>query len=62
MSNEQNIPKGSYIFREGESARYAYVLQSGTIEILKLGIDGETALALVDGRDRRLSVDVMSSS
>ena len=45
MSNEQNIPKGSYIFREGESARYAYVLQSGTIEILKLGIDGETSLA-----------------
>ena len=48
MSNDQNIPKGSYIFREGESARYAYVLQSGTIEILKLGIDGETVLAELD--------------
>ena len=51
MSNDQNIPKGSYIFREGESARYAYVLQSGTVEILKLGIDGETALAELDQKN-----------
>tara|TARA_E500000331_G_scaffold335231_1_gene361159 strand:- start:632 stop:2392 length:1761 start_codon:yes stop_codon:yes gene_type:complete len=51
MSNDQNIPKGSYIFREGESARYAYVLQSGTIEILKLGIDGETVLAELEERN-----------
>ena len=51
MSNEQNIPKGSYIFREGESARYAYVLQSGTIEILKLGIDGETSLAELEEKN-----------
>ena len=51
MSNEQNIPKGSYIFREGESARYAYVLQSGTIEILKLGIDGETPLAELEEKN-----------
>ena len=51
MSNEQNIPKGSYIFREGESARYAYVLQSGTVEILKLGIDGETSLAELEQKN-----------
>ncbi len=51
MSNEQSIPKGSYIFREGESARYAYVLQSGTVEILKLGIDGETALAELEEKN-----------
>ncbi len=51
MSNDQNIPKGSYIFREGESARYAYVLQSGTVEILKLGIDGETALAELEQKN-----------
>ena len=51
MSNDQNIPKGSYIFREGESARYAYVLQSGTVEILKLGIDGETSLAELEQKN-----------
>ena len=42
---EQTHPKGSYIFREGETARYAYVLQTGTVEIVKLGIDGEDTLA-----------------
>jgi len=51
MSNEQNIPKGSYIFREGESARYAYVLQSGAVEILKLGVDGETSLAELEQKN-----------
>ena len=51
MSNEQKIPKGSYIFREGESAHYAYVLQSGTIEILKLGIDGESPLAELEEKN-----------
>ena len=51
MSNDQKIPKGSYIFREGESAHYAYVLQSGTIEILKLGIDGESSLAELEEKN-----------
>jgi hemolysin D len=45
MSEIQKFPSGSYIFREGESAQYAYVLQSGTIEILKLGADGEAVIA-----------------
>ena len=38
---EQTYLKDSYIFREGETARYAYVLQTGTVEIVKLGVDGE---------------------
>ena len=29
------IPKDEYIFREGESAEFAYVLKSGSVEILK---------------------------
>ena len=41
MSDIQRFPAGSYIFREGESAQYAYVLKSGTVEIVKLGADGE---------------------
>ncbi|MEE2745938.1 MAG: HlyD family type I secretion periplasmic adaptor subunit [Pseudomonadota bacterium] len=45
MADEIFYPKGEYIFREGESADYAYVLQSGSIEICKTGIDGEVVLA-----------------
>ena len=41
MSGPQLIPKGEYIFREGETARYAYVLQSGIVDIVKIGSDGE---------------------
>ena len=44
MSDIQRYPAGSYIFREGESAQYAYVLQSGTVAIVKLGADGEAVL------------------
>ena len=45
MSDIQRFPAGSYIFREGESAQYAYVLKSGTVEIVKLGADGESVIA-----------------
>ncbi len=45
MSDQLNLPKGEYVFREGENAQYAYILQNGVIEIVKSGLDGETALA-----------------
>ncbi len=45
MSDIQRFPAGSYIFREGESAQYAYIMQTGTVEIVKLGADGESVLA-----------------
>ena len=50
MSNELTVPKGEYIFREGESANYAYVLQSGTVQIAKLGHDGEAILTEISQR------------
>lgn len=50
MSNELTVPKGEYIFREGESANYAYVLQSGAVQIVKLGHDGESVLAEIGQR------------
>jgi len=50
MSKDQAIPQGEYIFREGESAQYAYVLQQGTVEIVKLGPDGEDVLAEIGQR------------
>ncbi len=33
-----NLLPGDYLFREGETARYAYVLKSGSIEIVKMGV------------------------
>ena len=48
MAAENFYPKGEYIFREGESADFAYVLKSGSVEILKTGIDGELILATLD--------------
>ena len=48
MATDNFYPKGEYIFREGESADFAYVLKSGSVEILKTGIDGELILATLD--------------
>ena len=48
MATDRFLPKGEYIFREGESADYAYVLKDGDVEILKTGIDGEVVLATLE--------------
>ena len=48
MATDRILPKGEYIFREGESADYAYVLKDGGVEILKTGIDGEVVLATLE--------------
>lgn len=45
--SEQHVPKGAYLFREGESAQYAYILLDGILEIVKTSLDGETVLAEV---------------
>ena len=45
MSSERNYVDGEFIFREGETANYAYVLKTGTVEILKIGAAGEEVLA-----------------
>ena len=52
MSGPQLIPKGEYIFREGETARYAYVLQSGIVDIVKIGSDGEKVLFELDQKNQ----------
>ena len=58
---------GEYIFREGETAEYAYIVASGIIEITKISADGEDILveleppslfgemALIDGNPRSAS-------
>ncbi|MDP6019742.1 MAG: HlyD family type I secretion periplasmic adaptor subunit [Alphaproteobacteria bacterium] len=45
MSDDRTLTGGEYLFREGESADYGYVVKTGTIEIVKSGIDGEMILA-----------------
>ena len=42
---DKSFTDGEYIFREGESAAYAYVVKSGTVEITKHSSDGEQVLA-----------------
>ena len=48
MAADNFYPKGEFVFREGESADYAYVLKSGSVDILKTGVDGELILATLD--------------
>ena len=45
MPGERTLATGEYIFREGESAVYGYVVKSGQIAIVKSGLDGEIILA-----------------
>ena len=52
MSGPQLIPKGEYIFREGETARYAYVLQTGVVDIVKIGSEGEKVLFELDQKNQ----------
>jgi HlyD family secretion protein len=42
---DKSFTNGEYIFREGESAAYAYVIKSGTVEITKHSTVGEQVLA-----------------
>ena len=74
MANK-SYTNGEYIFREGESAAYAYVIKSGTVEITKHSTAGEQVLAkltaptlfgemaLIDGNPRsagaRANVDTV---
>ena len=64
MADERTLTGGEFLFREGESADYGYVVKTGKIEIVKSGVDGEIILtelgpgslfgemALIDGSPR----------
>ena len=45
MPGDQSYTNGEYIFREGESAVFAYIVKSGNVEITKHGAAGEQVLA-----------------
>ena len=64
MSENLNLRTGEFVFREGETANYAYVLVEGNVEIVKSTGDGYLTLttiekgaifgemALIDGQPR----------
>ena len=74
MPNERNLATGEYLFREGESAAYGYVIKSGRVVIIKSGLDGERILvelgpgslfgelALIDGSPRSASARAQEES
>ena len=43
--SDKAFTNGEYIFREGESAAYAYVIKSGVVEIVKNSASGVQVLA-----------------
>ena len=74
MSKERKLPTGEYLFREGETAEFAYILKEGSIELIKSSIDGDLVLAeiepgtlfgemaLIDGSPRSASARATSDS
>ena len=67
MPDDRHLATGEYLFREGESAAFGYVIKSGRVVIVKSGLDGERILvelgpgslfgelALIDGSPRSAS-------
>ena len=67
MAGNLSFTDGEYLFREGESGQYAYIVNSGKIEITKISANGEDVLvtleppslfgemALIDGSPRSAS-------
>ena len=45
MAEVRSLTSGEFLFREGESAEYGYVVKSGQVDIVKSGIEGEMVLA-----------------
>ena len=47
MSKEEilNLLPGDYIFREGEFGQHAYIINSGTVELVKFTGDQQSVLA-----------------
>jgi hemolysin D len=47
MAEKLNYKAGEYVFREGETANYAYVLNDGQVDIIKTTEDGYLTLAKI---------------
>ena len=74
MPDDRHLATGEYLFREGESAAFGYVIKSGRVVIVKSGLDGERILvelgpgslfgelALIDGSPRSASARAQKES
>ena len=74
MTNERTLVAGEYLFREGESAEYGYVVKGGVIEIVKVSQEGEMILskmgpgnifgelAIIDGSPRSAGARAVEDS
>ena len=74
MANERTLVAGEYLFREGESAEYGYVVKGGAIEIVKVSQEGEMILskmgpgnifgelAIIDGSPRSAGARAVEDS
>ncbi len=47
LIDRQTLGSGAYVFREGEAASCAYIVQSGTVEIVKSADNQEIVLAAI---------------
>ena len=47
MSDKISLKPGEFIFREGETANYAYVVEQGEVEIFKASAEGDLTLASI---------------
>ena len=45
---DRSFIDGEYIFREGESAEYAYIVKSGAVHITKITARGEDVLVRLE--------------
>ena len=48
MAGNLSFTDGEYLFREGESGEYAYIVNSGKIEITKISANGEDVLVTLE--------------
>lgn len=47
LIDRQTVAAGAYVFREGDAAGSAYIIQEGSVEIVKISGDQETVLATI---------------
>ncbi len=71
---KKSIPRGEFVFREGETGGFAYILNEGVVEIVKTGDEGTIVvseiapgtlfgeMAIVDGEPRSASARARSDA
>ncbi len=73
-TTKKSIPRGEFVFREGETGGFAYILNEGVVEIVKTGDEGTIVIseiapgtlfgemAIIDGGSRSASARARSDA